>query len=400
MLSSQPISFFTVPSSFPAATGFRTGQTFQTLVQGTAQDSFLLLGGVRIPLNAAALVPGQTVDVEVLSVAEGLQLRVEPTAPGALPAPVPVPAAPSLDQVVATVLQSLGAPGNIDDAVRVVPRLVPETSAAVRQLLALFVSRGSLNADLQDLAGLLQLAAGDGALSPQNFGQFSAILGQMAAAESQEFRNLARQMHSDRSLEARLVLALQAGDVQESLRGLQQNLRGLVAELRGREALLTYFQGKGLLQRFEKSARQVLDRLTGVDLQNLRGLEHNYVFWELPFAQDAPIRHAQIHLLDDGHGRKQKFDPRQATIVFDLATTRLGDLWIALQLQPSRCQCSIRSTSETGADALRQAAPELAAALERIGYSNARIQTARWDGDRLRATADLMARFRGISVEA
>ena len=328
-------------------------------------------------------------------------------APPGQPGAVPLPAAPSAagssgawTQLVSQALQSLNVIANQDLAASLLPAGLPPTAAAVRQLLSLFASRGTLPEDLHALTGLLQQAAEGGALPLAQQQAFATLAGQFAAGEAREFLALLRQLNSGKTLEARLALALQAGQPEAVLQNLQQELRAVLSQLQGREALLAYFQAKGVLRSFQRASQRVLERLTGADLQNLRGLEQRYVFWELPFPPESPLRHAQVHLFQEGGKGRKGSSSNEATIVFDLDTTQLGPLWIALQLHPARCQCTIRATSEAARNALQEDAQELINALEQAGYANARIQTLPWDGDRLRAAAELVARFRGITLEA
>lgn len=397
MLQGLPANPVNLSVNAATATAFRPGQVFQTVVQGGAGDAFLLLQANRIPLESNTLTAGQAVRVEVLPGANTLQLRVTPLNPATPPVGTPGNA---LEQLVGHVLQTLQSEASASDATRLLPAALPATASAIRQLLAVFVSRGNLASDLHDLAGLLQQASADGALTPQTLASFTALVGQFNAAESQDFKQLLRQLQSGQSLEARLARALEAGNLTTALRGAQEDLRTLLAGLRGNEMVLAYFRGKGVLRRFEQSLQQVTERLTGVDLQNLRGHEQAYAFWELPLPPEAPIRHAQVHLFGEGKNRRSSIDRENATVVLDLSTTKLGDLWITLQFHEHRRLCTFRVTNPAAAAELEANANELIAALEGIGYPNTRVQTITWDGDRLRAAADLMSRFQGVSMDA
>jgi hypothetical protein len=50
--------------------------------------------------------------------------------------------------------------------------------------------------------------------------------------------------------------------------------------------------------------------------------------------------------------------------------------------------------------ALQEMQSELADRLSRAGYPGANVQTALWDGDRVRELATMMRRFKGLNIEA
>ena len=145
---------------------------------------------------------------------------------------------------------------------------------------------------------------------------------------------------------------------------------------------------------------RVAERLTGGQLQNLRGLEQSYVFLELPFQTGAPLRHGQVHLFSDGHGKRRNIDANNATVALDLSMTKLGDLWITLRVVNGQCACKFRATSQPVADAIEAASGDLVQALGAAGYPRAMVQVALWDGDRLKRVTLLMRRFSGLDVQA
>ncbi len=388
----------TIATSLPSGAGSypRQGQVFQAVIQGKPDALFVQLGGAKVPLaGAEGLLPGQPVRVEVLSAAPQLTLRIAVTAsetPGA-----PLAAATA---VLGQVLESLGANRAAEAAAQLAPPHLPQTGQALQQLFTLFLSRGSLGGDLEQLAQLLTRAAADGVIPQTLTTQFSALLAAMSASQSDGFRRLLEQMEAPRGLEARLALALQAGNIDEALATLDADLRAQLAQLKDHAALRQWLRGQGQLQSFDRAAAQVLDRVSGSQLQNLHNLAQPYVFVELPLPPNGGLRHAQIHFLSDAHGKGKRFDGKNATVALDLSTSQLGEIWITLRVVSGRCQCHVRAATEDAWQAFRGAASELAAALNSAGYPGSEVNVARWDGDRLRAAASLLRRFSGIDVNA
>jgi hypothetical protein len=380
----------------PAASGgagLRAGQTLQSVVQGTADQPFLSLGGARVPLEPAlGLTPGQAVQVEVQDNAGQLQLNVTPqAAPGA--------AAP-MDAVGALVRQALEILGSAprSEATALLPSLLPQNADAVRQLLSLFVSRGSLGRDLDALAGWLHGAADAGS---EGAAQALAWLSSFSETESAALANVLRQLSEGRSFEARLAAALGAGDDAEgAFDSVQADLRAWLGGLQDDKTLMAWLRGQGQTRDFDSVVQRVLDRLGGAQLQNLHGVEQPYVFLEVPFPPGNGLEHAQVHFLSEDGRSKGRFDPGQATVAIDLATTRLGDLWITLHAAGGHCRCDFRATQPDAVQAITDASGELVEALNGAGYTDAVVRASLWDGDRLRAAAALVRPWSGLNVSA
>ena len=398
MLTNGPIptTIRLLPQSVSEA-GLRPGQSFQTTVQGTPGRMSLQLGGMRVPLEETVpLAPGQPVLVEVGEVGQGLQLRIVPRTPAAeSPA-----GTTSFQRLIAQVLEGLGALEVAETAPGIVPRYLPHTAQLLRDLFSLFLSRGTLGRDLQHLSAMLGQAAADGAIAQETAALFTALAAQFNASQSTEFKELLQQLAQGARTEARLARALDAGTLEAALAAFDAELRVQVARLRGQEAFLAYLRGKGQLRRFEQTMRSIAERLDGGQLQNLRGLEMPYIFLELPASSDSAIRHGQIHFFGEGSGKRRGFDKKHAILVLDLATSRLGDLWITLRVSPGHCQCHFRATTGAVVSAIAAASGELAEALAAAGYPQAEVQASLWDGDRFRQAGALMQRFAGLDLNA
>jgi flagellar hook-length control protein FliK len=178
-----------------------------------------------------------------------------------------------------------------------------------------------------------------------------------------------------------------------------QDVRTQIERLRQNDGFLGFLRQTGQQASFEQAAQRVLDRQTGGQLQNLRGQEAPYLFFEVPFPPTAPIRNAQVHVLGEGRGRKQRFDPQNTAVAIDLTTTRLGDLWISLAIHQGVCRCSIRARTPEIVRAIEAHASELTERLAVAGYRAAQVSASLWNGDRISEAVGLFARFAGVSVQ-
>ncbi|HNR29680.1 MAG TPA: flagellar hook-length control protein FliK [Candidatus Hydrogenedentes bacterium] len=376
------------------ASALRAGQTFRATVHGTGDQPVLLLAGARIPIEGGArLTPGQTVHIEVVDSNAGLALRV---LPGETPSGN-VAASPdaALRAALAEVLHAMGAARHADAAEAIVPRFLPPSSLVLRQLLALFFERGALGADLDRIQQWVAQAAAAGAAPRPTAENVLAMLAALAAGDVRAFADALERLARARGLEARLA-NLATGDA-EAAEGLDDFLTAYLSRLAAHEPFRQFLRANGALRGFEAAARRIQERLDGVAVQNLRGLEQPYVFLELPLPADAALRHVQVHFIGTGRGRR--FEKDNALIVIDVSTARLGDLWVTLSMVNGACRCGFRATDARAVEAIRANAGELAEALRDAGYPRAHVEAALWDGDRLRETAALMRRFGGLDVK-
>ncbi|HPO17154.1 MAG TPA: flagellar hook-length control protein FliK [Candidatus Hydrogenedentes bacterium] len=374
----------------------RPGQAFQTVVQMQGDKLLLQLGAARIALDPSVeLTPGETVRVEVLGTAAKLQLRISPAAA----APETAAGTVIPNTLLTSVLESLGALPIADVAPTLIPAHLPQTTQVLQQLFTLFLSRGSLGADVEQLATLLAQASSQGALSGDLATRFGAWVTQFTAMETTGFKNLLEQLSSKRSLEARLALALKTNSIDASLESLSKDIRTQLAQLREQEPLRAWLRENGQLRQFDDAVQRVLNRFSGGELQNLRALEQPYLFLEIPLPSGSELRFAQVHFFGEGRNKGKPFDQHNALVALDLNTTRLGDLWITLQMTAGRCACHFKATTSEIVQAIRDASDELVDSLDKAGYLKAHITVSRWDGDRIRAAAAMMRRFSGIDVK-
>jgi flagellar hook-length control protein FliK len=393
----QPITL-TLSNLLSQGAGLRVGQTFQAVIQSNADQVWVNLGSVRVPLEAGAtLQAGNTVLVEVLRGDSGLQLRVTQQ-PSAQPAGSP--ASNALLDSVAGALRALGLAGDAARAQALVPPQVTHLPHLVEQAVAFFAVRSALGTDLEVLTQALQSALQGHAVTGGRYEVMAGTLMRLAGGDVEGLTAALRDMvrGSRKSLEARLALVVgRGGDLAVAL---AEDFRAELIALRRDEAFAAYLRARGRWQPFERAADRIIDRLARGALQNLRALEHPYLFLEVPFPPGSGFQHGQIHFFGDGKGRSGRWDKKNATVALDLSTTRLGDLWITLRVHQGHCLCTIRATESETVKVLDGGAMELADALASAGYVGAQVKVQRWDGDRVEQAGLLLQPLAGVDVSA
>lgn len=397
----EPLVVATVPAQLRIPV-LRLGLHVRGTIQGTPGNLSLQASGLRIPLpTTAQLLPGQMVHAEVIEAAGGLQLRIIPELHGAQRASQ-ANVTGHVAALVRMALEALGAPPAAERAAQLLPANLPPNARAIQSLLSLFTNRGTVAEDLQLIASLANEAAAAGA-APQALADGAATLAaSIFAASLKELPEVLKRVASSarRTLEARLARALASGDTTKLAQILDEDLRVQLRQLQQNNGLRKFLQQQGKLRPFERAMERLLDRFSGEHLQNLRALELPYLFMELSFDADAPIRHAQVHIFGDDSAQKHRFDSNNATVVIDLSTTNLGDLWISISIVDGRCRCLFRVTEPEVVEAIEAASDELAQHLADAGYQGAIVEATLWEGDRLQAAADLMCRFAGLDATA
>ena len=308
----------------------------------------------------------------------------------------------SLRALIASVLELLDARVPTEIARPLVPAHLPLTQTAVRSLLTVLLVRSTLGDDLTLIRTLVSQAATAGAAPAGPAEATLAALEQVLASDVSGLGELVRRLVSraGHSVEGRLAHALETGEIDDLLEFVARDLRVQLSRLREDGLLTRFLEERGQLRGFQSAIDRVLERLAGAQVQNLRGGQQAYHFVELPMASDGPITRAQVHFFGEGRGKGRRFDGQDATVVLDVSTTRLGDLWVRLAIAGGRCACGFRTTSEEAARAIEAAAPELVQSLADAGYPGAEVHVAGWDGDRIRETVNLMSRFTGLNVSA
>lgn len=381
----------------------RLGQTIRGIIQGSAGNLSLHVSGLRIPLpEGLPLLSGQVVQAEVMRGPEGLQLRILPELHGTRPFAQSTDSG-HITALIRMTLEALGvALPAADKTAHLLPANLPQTAHIVQSLLALFANRGAMTEDLQRIMAFVQQAAASGAVPRALAEQLAALAGTLFATDSKELPEILRRAAASarRTLEARLARALASGDKTALPKLVEQDLRALLRRLERNDDLRKFLQQSRKLRDFDQAVERLTNRLAARHLQNLRAFELPYLFIELPFGPDAPVRHAQIHLFGEDSPEGDRLSAKNATVVLDLSTSNLGDLWISITIMAGRCRCLLRATQPATVEAIRAASDELAGSLAEAGYPESIIEADLWQGDRIEAVSDLMRRFAGLNETA
>ncbi|HUW59497.1 MAG TPA: flagellar hook-length control protein FliK [Candidatus Bathyarchaeia archaeon] len=421
----------------------RAGTVLHATVEGAPGRLSVVSGSLRVPLpDSAPFQPRQPVLLEVRETPQGLQLLVRPAdAPAGLPQPSagtqgpsagtqgppdptqavpaqvaqgqvaqaqagqappePKPDLAALLQMVAAALDAAGIGANPEVAAEILPSSLPRTEAAIRAFFAPIAATALLGDDWAALADLVARAVAAGAVPRRLAGLVNGAARGLDGQNPAELEAALAQAADDAvPLEARIAAAL-ASDEPGALQKLfDRDLRALLDVLRKNEPFQSFLRESGQSKLFENLANRIAARLTEAGVQNVRSLDQPYLFLQIPCAAEGPFRRGYIHIMSGGGSGGREIDSRSATIAIDLSTARLGDLWITISLHDNRCACRICARSPQAVEAVRAAGGELEAALKQAGYARAAVHAVLWDGDRLRALADLMRPYSGLDVEA
>lgn len=388
------------------AAALRPGQVLQGLVQSIEPQTLIRFGTLVVPVEQVeALQPGQAVTAEVVRGEQGLQLRLTPAPQSqtqfatqdAVPSPLR-----NLPDLIVNTLQTLGKLEYAEQAVALVPRSIANNPAAVRLVLTLLLDREDSDDHAARLVRIVQQAVDDGALPETEVKDLLPLLRAVASARPEQIAPALRGhvAASQHPLAARLAEAVGKGGMQQLLASIAQDTPAALARLVDDEAFSEFLLQTGNAVDYQRGVEHLADRFAAAQLINSRGTEVPYLFLALPMPVDAPIRHAHIHVMGEGGGKAQRFDAANATVVLDLSTSALGDLWITLSAVHGACSCWIRARDVDAMTALQEMQDELAERLSRAGYPGANVQTALWDGDRVRELATMMRRFKGLNIEA
>ena len=391
---------------------FRPGQTLRAFVGKRGAQLVLLARGARIPIpDPGGLKPGQGVKVEVAQGKAGVELRILGPASrpaGRMPEPgggplldraparpgptAATPRAPTAAPARPAVAKAPGGPARAGGAA--------PSQAVVRAVLPTLAGRSTLATDLRRIIRLVAAARSAGALpagmADQARGALEGLLVTRPDALAQLLRRATRA--SARSLESKLAEAVAGGDADGLEEALRNDPRAVASSLRRQGGLAAWLRQTQQLAGFDKAIEGALDRLSAGQLANLREHGQPYLFVELPFSPETPVRRCQLRFFTGGRDGRQR--DRTLTVVFDLATRRLGDLWVSLRLDQDRCWCRICAADPDAEASLREAAPELMDGLATVGYAGAQVEVLPWDGDRLREVGELMRGVTGIDVQA
>ena len=392
------MSLATIPSDglvvkgveLPRGLVLSTGTAFRTGVRGGATDLYVLLLGKKFPLPAGApYSPGQRVVVEVAQTQPELVLRVAPGPRGAESASQGRAAsgAVPLSALIPGVLRGLGAAS-------------PVATQAISDLVAVLSGTAGASESMSKLSALLEGASAAGVPLSPGARALTNLLADLASFEPADVARLLRLLADDArtSTEARVAGAIRSGRYQNLASALDQSLKAQLAQLLTDPRLRAFVEGEGALARFEAAIEQLVSRLSARDLQNLRGLDHPYLFFEFPFAEGAPLRQAFVHVFRDPPSGPDDDESGNATVVLDLATESLGPVWCTLRAQSRACRCELRAERDETRALLEGGSESLEEALRGAGYETVQVETRAWSDSRIAATARAMQRLGGVDA--
>lgn len=400
----NPIFASILAQPFQAA-ALRPGQVLQGLVQSVGPQTLIRFGGLVIPVEKVeALEPGQQVSAEVVRGESGLQLRITPGAaqPPQLTTETAAPLLRDLTGMIVSALQSLGKLDLAEQAAGIVPRAVAGNASAVRLVLSLLLGPAESGGDAFRAAQIIRQAIDQGVVSERDMRDLLPLLRGMAADDVDDAVFLMRHAASasQRPLAARMTEVVSRGDARQLLASLADDIPAALARLSLNDAFAEFLRRSGQSDDFHHAIRNLVDRFAAAQLINARGADVPYLFFAMPVAFDSPIRFAHIHVMGEGGGKSQRFDAKNVTVVFDISTASLGELWITLTAAHGACSCWIRAGNLDAVALIQSHADELAGRLSRAGYAAVEVRATLWDGDRVRELAAMMRRFKGIDVEA
>lgn len=397
MLSGLP-SFFQTISALPVAKDIQPGEVYTGVVR--AQNNALVLssGRLLIPLNdGIGLVAGQRVTFQFNSTPTGLQLAITPQANNA-----PIQSAnPDLGRILAPILESLGKLELGPRLQGILPRELPMTSGSLQPLITVLLSKQALGADLDQFTQIVHSAAvNPGGLGQGTIQAIAQWLGLVPPTDRAAWHALLQRSREEQAAVARIAASLKPGADSSVLASLKESAASLATRLLDDPAFLQSLKEDGQLEPFKALAQRMQDRATGVDLQNLRGLDQAYQFTELPVREAHGFHRAQIHNFQEKSGQGKESGTAVHRTVLDLDMTQLGALWISLQRTGDQCACQFRVADPEVAALLESEGPALEAALAEAGFASVSVTTLLWDGNREEALIRLLAPFQKLDLEA
>ena len=128
----------------------------------------------------------------------------------------------------------------------------------------------------------------------------------------------------------------------------------------------------------DDGATRIIDRLQGLQLQNLRAPVLEHLTLELPVTADGEFQSVQLRVYyrQDEGGQRRELDERNTTLALLLDTTRLGHVSTTLTIADGRINTDFRVDTEAIAAHMLGGADELRTALRELGYETGRIGAA------------------------
>ena len=292
-----------------------------------------------------------------------------------------------------SLLAQLDLPTTAEVAARLLPAHLPPSAEAVSTLIHRLAAADGAGPALAKLFEVMNEAAARGV--PVSSAHLAAVTGWLIAplGSAERWRGALRKA-SGPSPESVLGDLLGEASV-DGLRSLERSPEQVWAELAADEALLAFVRERGEQDEWCRALAELAGRTDGDRLLGLHGLTSPYRFIDLAVDPTTGWRRAQVHLLGG--------ERSVATVVLDLATDDLGDIWLALRVGDHGGVLRVQAERAQTLEDFAAHGPELTDLLAGAGYPGVAVSFEGWDGDRLRAAVDLFQtvnpiRGRGMSA--
>ncbi len=404
----QPQSILLSDAGSPA---LRIGQTFTATVHIAAQSTYLMIAGKRLQLPENSFESGQLVRVSVQQDKDGTVRLLMTALSPSRPSPQNLSPTSALNLAPAeTVLREtatlLGLTQYLARIESVLPQALPNKNEYLQHWMQVLYGTESPGVQLQQLHTWLQQASLAGVLSPQDQ-NLIALLGHLLHPFGSDFAALLRRMYQDQRSEARIARHIHSLDATSSMNtpGLQtkeifESIHFQLAQLKAQKSLLQYLGSLGQRNNFLSVLDQVLQRLEAVRYQNLHGLDHPYAFWEIPLDEQSGFTRCQIHFFGDEKNPNNASKTPAVSIVLDIETEHLGQLWIQLQIHDLTCSCLLQSDKAETRALLKSESKALEDGLRQAGLQVESCEVRAWTGDRMAMLTRLFQRFNTFEIHA
>jgi hypothetical protein len=360
------------------------------------------VGGQKIPLPSnTGLVSGQPVEVQLQ--AQGTSERTITIRPLPLPeATVSNQTKPSnsLATLIKEVLPRVLSDSKltVEQIRTLIPSTIPVTDSTVRILLTLFHQQEPIGSIGALILHLLGKAEEEGVMDSGKLANIRRSLPQAALKNMDDWTQLIKQsiQNVTRSPERLLAqMTMQKGRLDLPHEILASNIRSLLKlpELR------QFLETTGEWKIFVQHAHSLLDLLDGIQLANFRGMNYPYLFMEIPIPADTFFQRAQIHVMNYSQDDSNEDDQKVDTVVMDLNTTMLGEMWIRLQRIGDACQCQIHMSEADSIPVVSGAREKLHSALKEHGYAKVSISVEPMGTSRIDKLVQLLGQSAPLDLQ-
>ena len=360
------------------------------------------IGGQKIPLpGTTTLVPGQTVEVQLQTQGSGdrtITIRPLPTSEltQASQSKPSNPLIPLIKEVLPHVLP--GSALSPEKLQTLIPSGIPVQDFTVRILLTLFHNQEPIGSIGAVILQLLSKAEEDGAIDSGKLATIRRSLPQVTLKSIDDWTQLIKQAMQNVSRSPERLLSqmmTQKGATNLPQEILASDIRGLL-KLPG---LRSYLETTGEWQSFVQNAHSLLELLDGVQLANFRGMNYPYFFMELPVPPNSFFQRAQIHVMNHSKNDSNEENQTVDTVVMDLNTTMLGEIWIRLQRIGDTCQCQIEMGEPESISLVSAAKEKLHSALKEHGYADVSISVDAMDSHRIDKLVQLLGQSKSLDLK-